>query len=81
MTTCPIPQRPEDFGLESEVPDIAQIEGARLLANEAREFLTGCGFSDTQIIHWAETYIARVGSGDVESFVAWIHEREAVVAN
>ena len=81
MTTCPIPQRPEDFGVETEVPDIAQIEGARLLANEAREFLTGCGFNDRHILHWAETYIARVGSGDVESFVEWIHEREAVVAN
>ncbi len=81
MTTCPIPQHPEDSGVPSEVPELAQIEGAHLLANKAREFLTDCGFTDQQILHWADTFIARVGSGDVESFVTWIHEREAVTSS
>lgn len=81
MTSCPIPQHPHDSGVPEEVPELAQIEGAHLLANDARAFLTGCGFSDRQILEWANTYIARVGSGDVGSFVEWIHEREAVVSS
>ena len=76
MLACPIPHDPPEVGVRTEVPDLAQIEGARLLANEARAFLTNCGFTDDQIIHWAETYISREGSGDVESFVDWIHGRE-----
>jgi hypothetical protein len=46
MTTRPIPQRPEDSGVPSEVPDLAQIEGAHLLADKAGAFLTECGFTD-----------------------------------
>jgi hypothetical protein len=59
---------------------MAQLEGAHLLANEARPFLTGCGFTDRHILEWALCYIAEVGSGDVESFVGWIHECEGVSA-
>jgi hypothetical protein len=80
MTTCPVPQHPHESGVVEEIPELAQIEGAHLLANAARPFLAGCGFSDRQILEWADTYISQVGSGDVQSFVAWIHEREAIVA-
>ena len=80
MTSCPIPHRPADVGVEERTPELAQLEGAHLLANEARPFLTDCGFDDTQILHWAETYISEVGSGDVDSFVVWIHEAEALAA-
>ena len=80
MTTCPVPKRPRDSGVPAEVPELAQIEGAHLLANEARPFLKDCGFTDRQILEWADTYIARVGSGDVDSFIAWIHEREALAS-
>ena len=73
MLSCPLPHRPRELGIDEMVPDIAQIEGARLLANQAREFLTDCGFDERQVLVWAETYIAAEGSGDVESFVAWIH--------
>ncbi len=78
MTSCPIPKHPDEAGTAREVPELAQIEGAHLLANEARPFLKGCGFTDRQILAWADTYIAKEGSGDVESFVAWIHERIAI---
>ncbi len=81
MTSCPVPKRPHEFGVDSEVPELAQIEGAHLLANEARAFLAGCGFTDRQILEWADTYISRVGSGDVESFIDWIHDREALLSN
>ncbi len=80
MRTCPRPEHPRDAGIVEEVPELAQIEGAHLLANAAREFLTACGFSEQQILEWADTYIARVGSGDVESFVEWICEQQAAVA-
>jgi hypothetical protein len=76
--TCPRAQHPHDAGIDEEVPQLAQIEGAHLLANAARPFLTECGFTARQILEWADTYIARVGSGDVDSFVEWIHERQSV---
>ena len=77
MTTCPIPDHPHDVGVEVVCPDLAQIEGAHLLANAARGFLRGCGFGDREILEWAETYIAEIGSGDVETFIAWILEAQA----
>ena len=77
MTSCPIPHHPHDDGVAEACPELAQIEGAHLLANESREFLTGCGFDDTQILEWAETYIAEEGSGSVATFVAWIHKCQA----
>ena len=76
MTTCPRPEHPHDSGVDEEVPELAQIEGAHLLANAARPFLGDCGFTDRQILEWADTYIAIEGSGDVESFVAWIHRQQ-----
>ncbi|NND04346.1 MAG: hypothetical protein HKN91_16340 [Acidimicrobiia bacterium] len=81
MTSCPIPKHPDEAGTAWQVPELAQIEGAHLLANRARPFLKGCGFTDRQILAWADTYIANVGSGDVDSFVEWIHEREAVLSS
>jgi hypothetical protein len=79
MSTCPVPQHPQECGVSEEVPELAQIEGAHLLANEARPFLKGCGFTDRQILEWADAHISIVGSGDVESFVEWIHQQEAIV--
>lgn len=80
MTTCPLPKHPCETGVHDQMPSLAQLEGAHLLANEARPFLTGCGFTDRHILEWALCYIAEVGSGDVESFVDWIHECEGVSA-
>ncbi len=77
MPSCPIPDHPHDVGVEEICPKLAQIEGAHLLANAAREFLRSCGFDDREILEWAETYISEVGSGSVETFVAWIHECQA----
>ncbi len=76
-TSCPIPSHPHEVGVEEVCPELGQIEGAHLLANAARAFLRGCGFDDDQILEWAETYIAEMGSGTVKTFVAWIHESEA----
>ena len=72
----PVAESPEDAGVAEEVPELGQIEGARLLANEARRRLEGDGFDDAQIVAWAETFIAEVGSGDVDEFVEWIARQE-----
>jgi hypothetical protein len=77
MISCPIPDHPHDVGVTETCPELGQIEGSHLLANAAREFLRGCGFSDCQILEWSETYIGEFGSGSVETFVAWIHECQA----
>jgi hypothetical protein len=72
----PVPVTPEEVGVPEEVPDLPQIEGARLLGNDARERLRADGFDDQQIDAWAETFIAEVGSGTVDEFVAWISREE-----
>ena len=56
----------------------AFIDDASVLASKARPFLQGHASSDRQILKWADTYIARMGSVDVKSFVEWIHLRERV---
>ena len=70
------PEHPHDAGIEEEVPDQSHIEGAELLANETRAALREQGFTDTEIDEWALTYVAESGSGDSESFLAWIAARE-----
>jgi hypothetical protein len=72
----PVAEFPEDAGVAEEIPELGQIEGARLLGNEARRRLTRDGFDDAQIDAWAETFIAEVGSGEVDDFVEWIARQE-----
>jgi hypothetical protein len=76
MPDEPLPEDPEDAGVREKVPDLPNIEGARLLGNDARGRLHADGFDDEQIDAWAETFIAEVGSGDVDEFVDWIARRE-----
>lgn len=71
------PEHPHDAGIRERVPDAMQLEGAELLANQARPRLRGQGFTDDEIDEWALTYIALEHSGDVERFVAWIRREEA----
>jgi hypothetical protein len=72
----PEPVSPAEVGVPEEVPELAQIEGARTLGNAARERLHADGFDDAEIDAWAETFIAEVSSGDVDQFVAWIARQE-----
>jgi hypothetical protein len=46
------------------------------LANDARDELRDQGFGDRQIDRWANTYVADHGSGDLETFLAWIAREE-----
>jgi len=71
------PERPRDAGVPEEIPaELGAIEGARILGNEARDRLHQDGFSDQQIDQWAETFIAEVGSGTVDDFIAWIANQQ-----
>jgi hypothetical protein len=70
------PEEPHEAGVPEKVADSSREEGARTLGDQARERLTDKGFTDKQIREWAETYIADQGSGNVDSFIAWIAEQE-----
>ncbi len=71
------PERPLDAGVPEEVPEaLSAIEGARILANEARERLRADGFTDDEIDKWAESFITEVGAGEVDDLVDWIRRQE-----
>ena len=73
----PKPEKPEEAGVAEEVPaELGQIEGARMLGNDARARLHADGFTDAEIDAWAETFIAENSSGTVDEFVAWIAKQE-----
>jgi len=77
-TNEPVPESPAQAGITEEVPaELGQIEGARLLGNDARDRLRADGFTDQQIDEWAETYVAENGGGEVDEFVDWIRQQEA----
>ena len=71
-----VPEEPSEAGVVEAVADDAHEEGARVLADEARARLAADGFTDEQIRRWAETFIARKGSGDAEGLIAWIAAEE-----
>lgn len=71
------PDRPEHEGLvEPELPEV-DIEGARLLANEARPRLRDDGFTDVEIDEWVRVYFEQGHEGDVDGFVAFIAAEQA----
>ncbi len=70
------PEEPHEAGVPEKLADQSHEEGARILADEARDRLTDKGFTDQQIREWAETYIAEEGSGSVDGFIEWIAREE-----
>jgi hypothetical protein len=70
------PEEPHEAGVPEKVADQSHEEGARILADEAREQLKARGFNDEQIREWAETYIAEEGSGSVDGLIEWIARQE-----
>jgi hypothetical protein len=75
------PERPDAEGLAEPELTIDEEEGARLLANEARHRLRADGFTDSEILAWAETYYATTADGrdegDVDGLVAFIAAEQA----
>lgn len=71
------PDRPEDEGLvDPELPEV-DVEGAHLLANEARPRLRADGFDDDQIDGWTRAYFEAGHEGDVDGLVAFIADQQA----
>ena len=71
-----LPELPRAAGVAEAVPDSDGIEGAHVLADEARERLRLSGFTDDEIDAWADAYVAGEHSGDVETFMVWIADQE-----
>ncbi len=61
----------ETFEPGTPQPEAAEVESARLLANQARERLQGRGLSDEQIQKLADEYIALDRGEDLEAFIQW----------
>jgi hypothetical protein len=77
MPDAVAPDRPEDEGLsEPELPEV-DIEGARLLANEARPRLTARGFDDDEIEAWVRLYFEQQHEGSVDGLLAFIADEQA----
>jgi hypothetical protein len=71
------PETPEQEGLDEPTLPIEDIEGARLLANEARGRLRGDGFDDDEIDAWVRVYFEQDHEGDVDGLVAFIRQEQA----
>jgi hypothetical protein len=71
-----VPEPPEDEGIQPPEPRIEDVEPIHLLANEARELLKDDGFTDEQILEWAEAYFAEHSEGDARDLVVWIRNRQ-----
>jgi hypothetical protein len=73
-----IPESPQDVGVSAaDDTRIEDVEPVHLLANEARERLEHDGFTDAQILRWAEAYFETHREGDVDEFVDWIRRQES----
>lgn len=71
------PEAPADAGVHDGQSDSSHLEGAHVLADEAAGILRSEGFSDDQILEWAEAYLGANKGGDVAGLVAWMGKREA----
>ncbi|MFN2590240.1 MAG: hypothetical protein ABR518_05680 [Actinomycetota bacterium] len=71
-----VPVSPAVIGIAPAQPDTAHIEGAHLLADEARSRLTADGFTDDEIMQWADDFVSVERSGDVNEFLSWIEQQE-----
>lgn len=70
------PQKPQEAGVDPGSPELTQIEGARLLATDARARLRAEGFNDRQIDEWADAFVREVGAGDVDGFIKWVADQQ-----
>ena len=55
-------------------PEAAEVESARMLANQARERLNASGVDDPTIERLADRYIAEDRGEDLDAFIAWARE-------
>ncbi len=74
----PGPLEDEKSGETSEPgapqPEAAEVESARLLANQARDRLQGRDLSEEQIRRLADEYIALDRGEDLDDFIRWAQD-------
>jgi hypothetical protein len=56
-------------------PEAAEVESARLLANQARDPLEGLGLDADEIRRLADAYVALDLGEDLDAFVEWAQTR------
>jgi hypothetical protein len=61
-------------------PQAAEVESARLLANDARQALLAAGFSDEDIDRLADDFIAEDRGQDTERFIDWARHVQRAAA-
>jgi hypothetical protein len=71
-----VPRLPEEFGVVVRELSILDVEGARLLANDARPQLCAAGFSDEAIQAWVDAFFAERHEGSVRELLAWIAQQQ-----
>jgi hypothetical protein len=75
METEPGPLADEKLDPASDpdhpTPQPAEVESARLLANQAREALNSRGFDDDEITRLADEYIALDLGEELDAFIEW----------
>jgi hypothetical protein len=75
----PGPLEPEKRGETADrghpQPEAAEVESARLLANQARDELTRSGLSDKEIRRLADEYVALDRGEDLDGFIVWAKAR------
>jgi hypothetical protein len=54
-------------------PQAAEVESARLLANDARQTLLAAGFSDEDVDRLADDFIAEDRGEETGAFITWAH--------
>lgn len=73
--TDPGPLRNEKVGDTADAghpqPEAAEVESARLLANQARGTLEGRGLQEDEIRRLADEFIARDRGQDLDVFIEW----------
>jgi hypothetical protein len=62
-------------------PEAAEVESARLLANQARHELTAAGLAEDVIRRLADEYVAQDRGEDLEAFVRWARSRRVSDSN
>jgi hypothetical protein len=68
-------KRGETFHPGHPQPEGAEVESARLLANQARESLLDAGLTNTQIDRLADDYVAEDRGEDLADFIEWAKRR------
>jgi hypothetical protein len=67
---------PGEFGVAVRELSVTDVEGARLLENDARPELCDAGFSDEAIQAWVDAFYGVRHEGSVRDLVAWIAQQQ-----